>query len=137
MRRDHGSTSVLAIGLLVVLGLLTAVVVNASAAFLERRDLMNLADRAALTAADGLARDQLYVDGGAGSTVVLDLREASALTRSVVPAGTGVDVVVQGDTVTVRLDRGYELPIRPPGWSEGVRITAESTAQLRFASLTP
>ncbi|MBM9461808.1 hypothetical protein JL108_06815 [Aeromicrobium sp. YIM 150415] len=133
MRRDEGNTTVLAIGLLLVLGLLTVVVVNASAAFLERRDLMNLADRAALTAADGLARDQLYLGGDAGSTIVLDLREASALTRSVVPFDTGVDVVVQGDMVTVRLDRRYVLPLRPPGWNGEVDIAAESTAQLRFA----
>ena len=133
MRRDEGNTTVLAIGLLLVLGLLTVVVVNASAAFLERRDLMNLADRAALTAADGLARDQLYLGEDAGSTIVLDLREASALTRSVVPSDTRVYVVVQGDMVTVRLDRRYVLPLRPPGWSAEVDIAAESTAQLRFA----
>ncbi|OUZ08918.1 hypothetical protein BHE97_12390 [Aeromicrobium sp. PE09-221] len=133
MRRDAGNTTILAIGLLVVLGLLTVVVVNASAAFLERRDLMNLADRAALTAADGLARDQLYLGGDPGSAIVLDLREATALTRSVVPSDTGVDVVVQGDMVTVRLDRRYTLPLRPPGWSGDVGIAAESTAQLRFA----
>lgn len=129
---EHGQITVLTVGFLLILGLLTVVVINASAAFLERRELLNLADRAALTAADGLARDQLYRQG-VDSEVPIDVAEAQRLAASVVPTDAALDVRVEDGTVHVRLERTYGLPITPPGWRDSARIGAESTAQLRVA----
>lgn len=133
MRQDDGQITVLTIGFVIVLGLLTVLVVNASAAFTERRDVLALADRAALTAADGLARDSVYRDGLTDS-VVLDPAEARRLIADIMPTGTRAEVVVAESTVTVRLERDFAAPLVPPGWSEGAVIVAESTAQLHLAA---
>jgi len=133
MRSDDGQITVLTIGFLVVLGLLVAVLINASAAFAERRDLLALADRAALTAADGLARDAIYRHGLTDS-VALDPAEARRLVADIMPAGTRAGVVVTDETVTVRLERDFTTVVRPPGWSGGTVIVAESTATLHLAA---
>src|SRR5688572_2766781 len=57
---ERGSITVMSIGFLLLLGTLTVVVVNASAAFLQRQELNNLADGAALAAADGLDAAAFY-----------------------------------------------------------------------------
>ena len=50
---ERGSITVMSLGFLLLIGALTVVVVNASAAFLQRQELNNLADGAAL--ADGVS----------------------------------------------------------------------------------
>jgi uncharacterized membrane protein len=62
-RREDGSITVITIGFLLFIGLLAVVVINSSAAFLQRQQLDNLADGAALVAADGLSRDTFYGQG--------------------------------------------------------------------------
>ncbi|WP_293786184.1 pilus assembly protein TadG-related protein [uncultured Aeromicrobium sp.] len=128
--REHGQITVLTVGFLLILGLVTVLVVNASASFLERRELLSIADRAALTAADGLARDRLYRQG-VDHDVPIDTAEAQRLAAAVVPTDTALHVRVDGGAVHVRLERFHALPITPPGWRDGARIVAESTAQLR------
>lgn len=128
-RREDGQIAVMTVGFLIFLGLLVVVVVNSSAAFLERRELDNIADGAAITAADGLSYERFYEDGD----VVLDRREARSLVRDYVRA-PGVRITrvsISGDEVTVRLERRVGLALRPPGWSARTTITAEATAQLR------
>ncbi len=61
--REAGSIAVMTIGFLLFLGLLAVVVVNASAAFLQRQRLDNLADGAARSAADGLNHEVFYREG--------------------------------------------------------------------------
>lgn len=51
---DRGNITIMSVGFFTILGLLGVVVINASAAFLERQELAGLADRAALHAADQL-----------------------------------------------------------------------------------
>ncbi len=63
MRREDGQITVMTIGFFVFLGLLAVVVVNSSAAFLQRQQLDNVADGAALAAADGLSRADFYRRG--------------------------------------------------------------------------
>jgi uncharacterized membrane protein len=75
VNREEGTVTVMTIGFLVLVGLLTVVVVNASAAFLERQRLNNLADGAALAAADGLDEAVFYAD----REVELDAAEARRL----------------------------------------------------------
>lgn len=131
MTKERGSVTVMTVGFLFVLGLLTVVVVNSSSAFLERQRLMNLADGAALAAADGLDEEGFYAD----RRVVLDPAEARRLVVAYLADQPmdAVDVVADGDTVTVRLERDLHLALTPPGWLPSTAITADATAQLRRA----
>lgn len=128
-RDDRGSVTVMTIGFLMVIGLLLAVVVNASAAYLQRQELANLTDGAALAAADGLdeaafyANRRIELDPGASR----DLVGAYLAGRDV----DAVDVAVEDDTVSVRLERVVDLPFTPPGWPDRTRVSAEASSQLR------
>ncbi|WP_375002848.1 pilus assembly protein TadG-related protein [Aeromicrobium sp. CTD01-1L150] len=127
--REQGSISVMTIGFLIVIGLLTVVVVNASAAFLEKQELNNLADGAALAAADGLDEAGFYTD----LEVRLDARQARKLVGEYLAGSDvrAVDVRVADDTVTVRLDRRVSLALAPPGWFDSTTVVAQATSQLR------
>lgn len=117
------------LGFLLLLGLLTAVVVNASVAFLHRLELNNLADGAALAAADGLDEPGFYLD----RRVTLDSREVRMLVDGYLN-GEDVRVTrlsVTGDRVHLRLEQDLELPLVPPGWTRGSVVVAESNAQVR------
>ncbi|MGJ9413424.1 pilus assembly protein TadG-related protein [Aeromicrobium sp. CF4.19] len=128
-RRESGSISVTTIGFLVVIGLLVVVVVNASAAFLQKQELNNLADGAALTAADGLDEAGFYTD----QRVELDAGEARRLVGAYLAGrdARAVDVVVDDDRVTVRLDRQIGLALAPPGWTSSTTVVSEATSSLR------
>lgn len=128
-RRDEGSITVMTVGFLLFIGLLSAVVINSSAAFLQRQQLDNLADGAALSAADGLSRDTFYRTG----QVTLDDAQARRLVREyVTERGTRVTQVrTDDDTVFVRLERTIGLALAPPGWGSRTTIVSEATAQLR------
>ena len=121
--------TVMSIGFFLVLALLSVVVINASHAFLERRELDNLADGAALAAADGLDEQRFYTSG--------DVRADPGQARRIVAdhvAGTGVRVVqvdLTSDRVRVRLERPVDLALAPPGLPSSTTITAEATSQLR------
>lgn len=129
--REDGNVSVMTIGFVIVLVMLCAVVVNASDAYLDRQELMNLADGAALAAADGLDESAFY----GGRTVTLDPAEARHLVDDYV-GGRGarvVEVDVAGDDVSVRLERRLDLVLVPSGWTSGTTVTASASAQLRPA----
>ena len=129
MTRERGTVTVMTIGFLFLLGLLTVVVVGSSSAFLERQRLNNLADGAALSAADGLDEAGFYTD----HRVVLDPDEARQLVSDYL-AGEQVrvvDVSTDGDTVSVHLERELDLALTPPGWMSTTTIVADASAQLR------
>jgi flagellar basal body rod protein FlgC len=130
VRREDGQITVMTIGFFVFLGLLAVVVINSSAAFLQRQQLDNVADGAALAAADGLSRADFYRRG----EVVLDDAEARRLIGAYV-RGDGIRVVAvstDGDQVHVRLERTVDLAITPPGWTSQTTIVSEATSQLRL-----
>ena len=137
MSRERGQITVLTIGFFVFLGLLAVVVINSSAAFLQRQELGNLADGAALAAADGMSEERFYRDG-ADSSLELDPAEASQLVaRYVASSGEqigSVAVTATADEVHVRLERSVSLAIAPPGWASRTTIVAEATAQLRLSN---
>lgn len=130
MRRDErGQVTVLTVGFLLVLLLLVAVVVNASDAYLERQKLANLADGAALAAADGLDEADFYAE----RELHLDPAQARELVGRYL-AGRGVrveSIVVDADRVSLRLARPLDLAITPPGWTKRPVIVAEASAALR------
>lgn len=128
MKREDGQITVMTVGFLLFIGLLAVVVINSSAAFLERSRLDNIADGAAIAAADGLSRDTFYRRG----EVTLDRGQARRLVREyvTVPGIRVVRVTTSDDEVTVRLERRIKLAIRPPGWRSRTTVTAEATARL-------
>lgn len=130
-RRDAGTITVMTIGFLLFLSLLTVVVVNSSAAFLQRQRLDNLADGAARAAADGLSREVFYREG----TVELDGSQARQLVGAYV-GGPDVRIAwvrTDGDAVRVRLEHSVALALAPPGWRSRTTIVAEASARLRTA----
>lgn len=132
MTRERGNVTVLTVGFLAVLGMLVVVVVNASAAFLERRELMNLADRVALHAADGLDRDAVY-SGGIEDEALLDAADARSLVTGVVPADVRMTLRTTDDRVDVELVRTVSLPLVPPGFPNVATIRADASGRLHLA----
>lgn len=136
MNREGGQITVMTIGFFVFLGLLAVVVVNASGAFLQRQELDNLADGAALAAADGLSRDDFY-RRGADERVEIDEGEARRLVAAYVAASgervSAVQISAAGDEVHVRMERAVDMAIAPPGWAPRSTIVAEATSQLRLS----
>jgi hypothetical protein len=132
-REQGGQTSLLIVGFALVVAMLVAVVVDASAAYLRRQDLDALADGAALAATEAVGTDAVYVDG-LGARAALDPARARAEVASYLqrtgaagryPGLTwGVDV--GPDTVVVRLATPLDLPLRLPG--RRMRPVVTSTA---------
>lgn len=120
----------------VLLGLLADFVINSSADFLQRQELDNLADGAALAAADGLSEEAFYRDG-ADVSLRLDPGEVGRLVARYVAASGGevsdVSVTTTGDEVHVRMERTISLAIAPPGWRSQTTIVSEATSQLRLS----
>jgi Flp pilus assembly protein TadG len=129
MRRDDGTVTVMTIGFVLFLGLVAVVVVNSSAAFLQRQRLDNLADGAALAAADGLSQDAFYRTG----EVRLAPDEARRLVADYVttPGIRVAYVRTDDDRVRVRLEQSVTLALAPPGWTSRTTIVSEASAQLR------
>ena len=134
-RTDAGQITVVLVGFFLVLGLLAAAVIDASAAYLRRESLNSLADGAVLAAADGVQGEQVYT-GGLGDLAQVDpevaqryvadyLRQTGALSRY---PGLTWAVRSTGDSVTVRVAAPLRLPLSPPGWGDAVVITADASA---------
>jgi hypothetical protein len=121
-RPEGGTITVLVVGFVVVLGLLTAVVVDASAAYLRRQSVNGLADGAALAAADG-ARGRAVYERGLGERAPIDPVVArAAVAEYLRSAGAGAtypglswQVTATRTAVTVRLSAPLDLPLDPPG----------------------
>lgn len=137
-RDDHGQVTVMILGFFVLVALLAVVVVDASAAYLQRQSLNNLADGAALAAADGVQGRQVYA-GGLGETAPIDagvaqryvreyLRSAGALREH---EGLRWRVIGDGDAVRVHLTAVMDLPLVPPGWDGQTQVTGAAAVLLR------
>jgi len=142
-RDDHGQVTLLIIGLASFCLMAVAMLVDASAAYLERQGLDNLADGAALYGADlgsagvyteGITAERLLQEEGAVRAAVLSyLREAGAPSKF---PGIQVRVAVDpaGRSVTVSLDAPLELPLRIPGSPARTTVGASSTAAVTLAT---
>jgi uncharacterized membrane protein len=134
-RDERGSIAPLIIGFALVVGVLVAVVVDASAAYLRRQGLDSLADAAALAATDGLQGESVYTHGlGARAEIdpVAARRYVADYLRSTgAPArypGLGWSVSTTATTVTVRLSGPLDLPLRVPGVGASATITGTASA---------
>jgi hypothetical protein len=136
--QERGSVTVLIIGLAVVLLMMTAVVTDASAAYLQRQGLDTLADGAALTAADtGAEGDEAY-GNGLDPDLHLDanLARAAAFTYlhrvgayARYPGLTAqVSVDSSGQRVIVEVHAPVHLPLHVPGSPEHADVGATGAA---------
>ena len=144
-RDDEGQTMLLIVGLAVVLMMATAVVVDATAAYLQRQGLATVADGAALAGADAGSRNEpdLYTDGIDGDPELDQARQVAAtavadhLRLTGAHAGyPGLQWAVGfddgGDSVVVRVRAPLQLPLAFPGSPQTASITASASATVRL-----
>ncbi len=134
-RNERGQTAVLIIGFALVLALMVAVVVDATAAYLRRQSLLTLADGAALAAADGIAGEEVYL-GGLGDAAAVDPGAARALAEGyLAQVGAGhrypglrQRVETDGPRVVVHLSAPLDLPLPFPGVGDTAHVRATAAA---------
>jgi putative Flp pilus-assembly TadE/G-like protein len=136
-RSERGQATVLIVGFAALLAMVVALVVDTSAAYLQRQGLDTLADGAALHGADlGATGEDVYQGGVPEETLALTaararaavggfLRDAGAFARF---PGLSYSVRVQGDRVEVRLSAPLDLPLSIPGSPERATIGAAGSA---------
>lgn len=123
-RAQRGSATPLILAFVAIILLLVAVVVDASAAYLARQRLDELADGAALQGADLGAQGRDVYDGGlARGDLATTRREAERAVRAYLRdsgarqdhPGLRASVRVEGDRVVVELVAPVDLPLGVPG----------------------
>jgi hypothetical protein len=136
-RDERGQATVLIVGFAGVLAMVVALVVDSSAAYLQRQGLDTLADGAALRGADlGATGEDVYQGGVPEETLALTagrarmavaayLRDSGAHARY---PGLSYSVRVQGDRVEVHLSATLDLPLSIPGSPERATIGADGSA---------
>jgi Flp pilus assembly protein TadG len=144
-RGDAGQTTVLIVGLAVVLLMAVGVVVDATAAYLHRQGLTNVADGAALAGADAGSRNEAVLYGeGIGEAE--RLAQARAVAQAAVAdhlRATGAYADYPGLTVSVGFDPArdsvvvnvrapLELPLTVPGSPERASVSARSAATVQL-----
>lgn len=142
-RDEQGQVTLLIIGFAGMLLMAIVVVIDASAAYLRRQGLDNLADGAALYGAD-LGSAGIYEQGLGGERL---LQQEAAVADAVrdylarADAGSsypGIAVSVRVDpvdrSVTVRLRAPLELPLNIPGSPSNPMVGASSTAAVTVRS---
>ncbi len=136
---ERGQTTVLIVGFAVVLMMAVALVVNVSAAYLQRQSLDNLADGAALVAADaGAAGDDVYAGGlGEDRLALLEATAREAVDDYLVSTGAraqypGLARTVRVDEATrsvrVRISAPLALPLTIPGAPQTATVAAVGAA---------
>lgn len=134
-RDERGSVTPLIIGFTVLVALLVAVVVDASAAYLRRQGLNSAADAAALAATDGIQGESVYlhglgqraeIDPAAARRYVADYFAASGI-RSRFP-GLRYAVTTTQNTVVVHVSTRLDLPFRVPGVGTGVPVSGTAAS---------
>jgi Flp pilus assembly protein TadG len=134
-RSEVGSITPLVVGFAFLVAVLTAVVVDASSAYLHRQGLDSVADAAALAATDGLQGDRVYthglddlaeIDAAAARAYVEDyLRASGVLSRY---PDLDWRVSTSATSVVVRVSAPLDLPLRVPGVADSAMITGSAAA---------
>jgi hypothetical protein len=144
LRDDRGSSTLLGIVLLWVCLLAMAVLVDASAAFLQRRQLVSLADAAALAGAQAIDIDAYYAEGASARTRLdpeaVDSRVRRYLRVSGATAAPGLAVeriTSDGRRVLVRLSAPLRLPFLSSAFTERVVVEAGARLAYRAAGQPP
>lgn len=134
-RSQDGQAAVMIIGFAVVALLMVAVAVDASAAYLRRQGLDNLADGAALAAADGVQGRQVY-EGGLGERARIDPEVARGYVADYLRAteatgrypGLRWSVDAAADRVVVHVAAPLDLPLALPGLASGATVSATAAS---------
>jgi putative Flp pilus-assembly TadE/G-like protein len=133
---ERGQVSLLVVGFAILLLLAVGVVVDASAAYLQRQGLDTLADGAALAGADEVRGTAVY-EGGLGDELApLDAAAARAAVHDYFARigayddypGLSFDVVIRDRSVVVRVTAPLDLPIT-------VEDLTETTVDARGAAV--
>ena len=136
-RDERGQATVLIIGFAGLLAMVIALVVDTSAAYLQRQGLDTLADGAALRGADlGATGEDVYQGGVPDETLALTPGQARAAVGAYLQAagaygrypGLSYAVRVTGDRVEVHLSAPLDLPLSIPGSPERASIGADGSA---------
>jgi len=141
-RTDRGSALVFGVGLVAICLLAGVAAVDVAAAHLQRRNLLALADAAALAGAQAIDLDAYYRDGASAATTV-DPGQVSALVRAhliAADAAGSVDAIAvdrvygSGGDVVVRLSAPLRLPFWPAAATAmfGERVVVEAHARLAY-----
>lgn len=134
-RSEAGSVTPLVIGFALVVAVLVAVVVDASAAYLRRQGLNSVADAAALAATDGLQGERVYTHG-LGELAEIDAHAARRHVEEYLHASGAVahypgltwTVTTDADAVLVRVRAPLDLPLRVPGIAESAMVSGTAAA---------
>jgi uncharacterized membrane protein len=143
LRRDEqGQVTLLIIGFASILLMAIVVVIDASAAYLQRQGLDSLADGAALHGAD-LGSTGIYQEGLSAERLSQQEETVHAAVHAYLrDAGAGeryadirvaVEVDAAGRSVTVRLEAPLDLPLTIPGSPANPVVRASSTAAVTVA----
>ena len=134
-RDDRGSISPLIVGFTFLVGVVVAVVVDASAAYRRRLGMNSLAAAAALAATDGVQGERVYTHGldeRAQIDAVAARRYVEEFLRSTgaVARYPGLDwrVTTSATSVVVHRRAPLDLPLRVPGVAEDVTVTGTAAA---------
>ncbi len=139
IRDDRGQITVLVVGFALLIGMLIAVVIDASSAYIQRQGLDTLADGAALHGADlGATGEDVYTHGVTDERLALSRIEAKeAVRRYLVDVGAyrrypglsyRVTVDPVAERITVHLDALLDLPLTFPGSPETASVGATGSA---------
>jgi hypothetical protein len=144
-RDERGQTMLLIVGLAVVLMMAIAVVVDATAAYLQRQGLATVADGAALAGADSGSRNEpdLYTDGIEGDPELDQARQVAEAAVADYLRRTGAHAEYPGlrwavgfddggDSVVVRVRAPLRLPLTFPGSPQTASISASASATVRL-----
>lgn len=139
---QRGQTTLLIVGFAGVLFMLLAVVVDASAAYLQRQGLATIADGAALAGADAGATGGEVYEGGLATEerVRQSERAAAEAVASYLAAidaharypGLSFDARVVEGSVEVTVSAPLDLPLSLPGGPEDPSVGATGTAALQL-----
>ncbi len=132
---ERGSVTPLIIGFTVVVALLVAVVVDASAAYLRRQGLDSAADAAALAATDGLQGEQVYTRGLGQRAAIDPVAARRFVAEYVASSGSrqhyprlDYSVSTTENTVLVRIVTLMDLPLHVPGVGSDVRVSGTAAS---------
>jgi hypothetical protein len=142
-RDERGQVTLLIIGFAGILLMAIVVVIDASAAYLQRQGLDNLADGAALYGADlgaagiyeqGLGDQRLLQQEAAVEAAVRDYLGRADAGASYPGIVVGVRVDPVNRSVTVRLEAPLDLPLTIPGSPADPVVRASSTAAVTIVA---
>lgn len=140
-RDERGQTTIMIIGFCVVLLMGFVLVVDASAAFLQRSSLNSIADGAALVGADAAVQgDQVYTGGLDEERLELarqnaEREVAAYLTQTGARAKyprihSTVSIDANLERLQVTITAPIHFPVKIPGGSGGATIKAEGAASV-------